>query len=229
MLLRQGPRTPARRAAGADLVWPARFSRRPRALTGAALCLLLAAGCSTVTDRVILLPGSHGRPTGGVTVQPATPPGQPEALLTTALTEAQVRTDGSVRVAPVTEQDVRSRYPELLAERPRPAQRWVAYFETGSDQLLPQSQALLEEVRKALLADPGGEVVLVGHTDTVGRAADNDRLALQRAQTLREHLVAAGFPADRITVAGRGERELLVPTGDEVAEPRNRRVDIRLR
>jgi len=41
--------------------------------------------------------------------------------------------------------------------------------------------------------------------------------------------VKAGVAADRISVAGRGEREPLVPTADEVAEPRNRRVEINVR
>jgi outer membrane protein OmpA-like peptidoglycan-associated protein len=38
-----------------------------------------------------------------------------------------------------------------------------------------------------------------------------------------------GIAADRIRVAGRGEREPLVPTADEVAEARNRRVEINVR
>ncbi|HOG02834.1 MAG TPA: flagellar motor protein MotB, partial [Accumulibacter sp.] len=38
-----------------------------------------------------------------------------------------------------------------------------------------------------------------------------------------------GVPRDAISVAGRGEREPVVVTADEVAEPRNRRVDIKLR
>jgi outer membrane protein OmpA-like peptidoglycan-associated protein len=41
--------------------------------------------------------------------------------------------------------------------------------------------------------------------------------------------VRRGIAPDRITTAGRGEREPLVPTADEVAEPRNRRVEISVR
>lgn len=91
------------------------------------------------------------------------------------------------------------------------------------------SEAALTEIRQALADYPGGELVLIGHTDSVGRAEDNDRLSVQRAQALKDHLVQGGFVAGRIAVAGRGEREPLVATPDETAEPRNRRVDIKLR
>jgi len=46
---------------------------------------------------------------------------------------------------------------------------------------------------------------------------------------MRDSLVALGIPAGRIQAAGRGKREPLVPTDDNVAEPRNRRVEINVR
>ena len=46
---------------------------------------------------------------------------------------------------------------------------------------------------------------------------------------MRDLLVAAGVPAESVSVAGRGEREPVVATADEVAEARNRRVEIKLR
>jgi outer membrane protein OmpA-like peptidoglycan-associated protein len=42
-------------------------------------------------------------------------------------------------------------------------------------------------------------------------------------------LAELGIPADRITAAGRGKRELLVPTEDNISEARNRRVEINVR
>jgi len=46
---------------------------------------------------------------------------------------------------------------------------------------------------------------------------------------VRQMFADRGFPASRIQAIGRGERNLLVPTPDEVAEPRNRRVTIEVR
>jgi outer membrane protein OmpA-like peptidoglycan-associated protein len=70
---------------------------------------------------------------------------------------------------------------------------------------------------------------VIGHTDTVGGVEDNDELSLQRAERVKADLVAQGIPADRIRAAGRGEREPVVPTVDNVDEPRNRRVEINVR
>jgi len=72
-------------------------------------------------------------------------------------------------------------------------------------------------------------VVVIGHTDRVGNDQFNDKLSLQRAERVRGELVKLGISGSRIQVAGRGERELLVLTPDDVAEARNRRVEINVR
>ena len=81
----------------------------------------------------------------------------------------------------------------------------------------------------ALRERPLPDVLVIGHTDTVGDAEANDRLSAQRAETVKGFLVGIGIPAVRIRTAGRGERELLVPTDDNIEEPRNRRVEINVR
>ena len=77
------------------------------------------------------------------------------------------------------------------------------------------------------------EIVIAGHTDTVGSAADNDRLSRERAEAveaaLRETFAARGVMSDAVAAVGRGERELLVETADQVSEPKNRRVEITVR
>ncbi len=71
--------------------------------------------------------------------------------------------------------------------------------------------------------------MVIGHTDTVGGLAYNDKLSLARAERLREMLVGLGISGERVGAAGRGKRELLVPTEDNISEPRNRRVEINVR
>ena len=51
-------------------------------------------------------------------------------------------------------------------------------------------------------------------------------LSLRRANAVKNELVRQGVPADAIAVVGKGESQLLVPTGDQVREPQNRRVEI---
>lgn len=209
----------------------------PRLLTASAGAraeiggLLLAivvglAGCAApVADRVILLPGSEGRSTGGVSVKTV----RSEQLLDKPLAQAVVRTDGVVETGTATADAVSAEFAELLAQIPPRPRTWTVYFETGSDRLVAASEPVLAEVRDALAKAPAPELVLTGHTDRVGSLPDNDRLSLQRAQALKSLLVSMGFDGARIQVAGRGERQPLVATADEVAEPRNRRVEIKLR
>ncbi len=126
-------------------------------------------------------------------------------------------------------QAVREQYPQLLALQPPPAERFVLEFEPGTSQLTADSQARLDEIIARARARAGGEIVVTGHTDRQGSLEDNDRLARERAQAISTLLIERGFKAELIEAVGRGEREPLVPTDDEVAEPRNRRAELLVR
>ena len=63
-------------------------------------------------------------------------------------------------------------------------------------------------------------------TDTVGSKEYNYKLSLDRAKVLSDILIANGAVPSNITVTSHGEGNPLVKTADEVAEPRNRRVEV---
>lgn len=71
-----------------------------------------------------------------------------------------------------------------------------------------------------------GPITVTGYTDTSGPAPYNLQLSQQRAEIVADALVREGVPATEIIAQGRGEENLLVPTGDGVREARNRRVEI---
>jgi outer membrane protein OmpA-like peptidoglycan-associated protein len=73
------------------------------------------------------------------------------------------------------------------------------------------------------------DVLVIGHTDSVGSDQYNDALSRQRAEVIRAGLINSGIAPENIVAVGRGKRELAVKTADGVAEPRNRRVDIEVR
>ncbi len=106
---------------------------------------------------------------------------------------------------------------------------FTLYFLEGRDELTPESKGEMDKVFGELKRRPLPDIVVIGHTDTVGGLAFNDRLSLARAERLREMMIGLGIPAERISAAGRGKRELLVPTEDSISEPRNRRVEINVR
>jgi outer membrane protein OmpA-like peptidoglycan-associated protein len=129
----------------------------------------------------------------------------------------------------VTEQEARQAFGAALEAQPGRPTSFVVYFLEGRDELTPDSRAVLPRILDEIARRPAPEIVVIGHTDRVGAVPYNDVLSLRRAERVRDELVKVGIAADRIRVEGRGEREPLVPTADEVPEPRNRRVEIDVR
>jgi len=118
--------------------------------------------------------------------------------------------------------------PTLQALPARPAV-FLLYFATGTDELTDESRAELQRILDELKQRRVPDVYVIGHTDTVGELRSNDMLSRLRAETVKGFLVGIGIPAERIQTAGRGQREPIVPTGDQVDEPKNRRVEINVR
>jgi len=176
-------------------------------------------------SRVILLPEANGV-TGALLVRAD----GKEQLLSTAYGTATVRGSGSAELATADAQDVKQRYAATLAARPMAPVSFTVFFEFGSAvDIAPVFQPTLDKLRATLADYPAAEITVIGHTDRVGSLESNDRLSLQRAETVRDLILKSGIQAASIDVAGRGEREPLVPTADGVAEARNRRVEINLR
>jgi outer membrane protein OmpA-like peptidoglycan-associated protein len=69
-------------------------------------------------------------------------------------------------------------------------------------------------------------IQVIGHTDTSGLPAYNQKLSERRAQNVAGALVVQGVPQNALTVTGVGENDLKVPTPPGVREPQNRRVEI---
>jgi outer membrane protein OmpA-like peptidoglycan-associated protein len=112
---------------------------------------------------------------------------------------------------------------------PLPPRHFTVYFKFESEELTDQSRALMRDVLQAVKERPAPDVAVVGHTDTRGKHEANVALGLRRANTVRMLLVETGVDDMAIEAASHGEAQLLVPTRDNVYEPRNRRVEISVR
>lgn len=185
------------------------------------LVLLMLAGCAS--ERVVLLPSADGQATA-VVVRDA----RGEIVLDQPYA-ASLRQMGATSVYRSTPADVEKRFGPALAAQPARPRSYVLYFEEGGNVLTAESQAEFARVRSEIVAWAAPEVMVIGHTDRVGSAQSNDALSLTRAEAVRALLIEAGLPGDKLEAVGRGEREPLVATADEVAEARNRRVEINLR
>jgi OOP family OmpA-OmpF porin len=190
---------------------------------GLLLTIWLLAACAPAS-RVILLPQADGRPSA---VEVKSSAGV--QVLSRPYQVASVSSSGQLQLGETTATEVQSQYPQLLSLQVAPAQRFTLYFAEGGARLTPESESQLGEVIARAAARPGGEILVTGHTDRVGSAEANDALSLQRARAIRDLLVARGFQPELIEAIGRGEREPLVPTADEVTEPSNRRAEIVVR
>ena len=101
-----------------------------------------------------------------------------------------------------------------------------ASFDVGSASLSPVAQATFAKIAATLKSYDKTVIHVVGHTDTLGSDSSNQSLSERRAAAVGSYLSSQGLVAGRVREEGRGERELLVRTGDQVNEARNRRVDI---
>ena len=189
------------------------------------LVALLLAGCAGQRETYAVLPDAKGQ-AGSLTVTPKE--GAP-VKLNGAYASAVGKPGSAPEAAKLSEEEIKAAFAEALSARPDAPLRFTLYFKEGSDELTPDSAQELERVLAEIRKRPAPDLIIVGHTDRVGLLADNDRLALKRAEKMRGEMVRQGLPADSVQAAGRGEREPLVPTADEVAEARNRRVEMLVR
>jgi len=190
----------------------------------ALLTVALLSACAGPREHFSVLPDRDGN-VGQMVVTPRQ--GAPLTLDKTSM-NASVRS-GEAAPAKMSEAQVRDMYKEALDAQPMAPVHFLLYFVEGGDTLTAESQRELEKILAEIKKRPAPDLIVVGHTDRVGSIADNDRLALRRAEKVRTQLVAQGLAEENISASGRGEREPLVPTADEVAEPRNRRVEILVR
>ena len=191
--------------------------------TLSAAAVLLLGACAPQL-RVTLLPQPDGS-ASAVTLQTA----KASATIDQPYEQGKVGVGSGIRTAQSSAEAVAQDYGQVLALKPAAGQPYTLNFVMGSTDLLPESQALLPQILAQAKATAGGEIIIVGHTDRVGDAVHNDQLSRERALALRQVFVDAGFAAYRVRAVGRGEREPIVPTADEVAEAANRRVEILVR
>jgi outer membrane protein OmpA-like peptidoglycan-associated protein len=145
------------------------------------------------------------------------------------LNQPYATTRNGESVAVLSAAEVKESFGTTLQALPARPIIFLLYFTVGTDELTDDSKSDLQRILDELKQRPLPDVLVIGHTDTVGELRGNDALSAQRAETVKSFLVGIGIPAGRIQTAGRGKREPIVATGDNVDEPKNRRVEINVR
>ena len=182
--------------------------------------------CAPKKNLVVLLPDPDGK-VGKIEVsnkggtQLLTEPRQ-----ATAIRAADVSPTPAVSMK---QEEVVKIFGEALSAQPDPPQRFLLYFQSGTTGLTEESQRQLSEVLTAIEVRKSKDISIVGHTDRVGSRETNYKLGLERADSAKTVLLSRGVEPSGIEVVSHGEDNPLVQTEDEVAEPRNRRIEITVR
>jgi outer membrane protein OmpA-like peptidoglycan-associated protein len=187
------------------------------------LVLLMLASCSSRQSLFVVLPNPDGS-SGAVTIEDA----QKSVVLDQPYAAGEVR-NGIAAPVKVDQAQVQQIFGNALAAQPVLPSHFVLYFEKDSNTLTPDSQRQYQAVFADIKRRPVYEVEVIGHTDTLGNPPHNQQLSMSRAEMVRDRLVHDGLNPKSISVAGRGQLDLAIPTADQVAEPRNRRVEITVR
>lgn len=102
-------------------------------------------------------------------------------------------------------------------------------FETGSSQLLPAAFPELNKLLSFMQTETSAGIHIIGHTDDVGTAADNQVLSEDRARVVMNYLIDKGIDRNRLSSEGMGEAIPLVPNNSDENRALNRRTEIQFK
>ncbi len=183
-------------------------------------------GCSGQKSYVLLLP-EDGKVSGEVTVTNAH--GSQVLNQSWQLTEIAGVNAGPKSPVVMDKASVQNTFGDALSAMPLPPVHYTLYFELRTAILVPDSERLLPEIIKSINDRQPAELSVIGHADTVGTAESNYKLGLLRAKKVADLLKSRKADPAVIEIYSHGESNLIIKTGDETPEPRNRRVEVTIR
>jgi outer membrane protein OmpA-like peptidoglycan-associated protein len=196
---------------------------RPLLLVGA----IALGGCATAQKSIVVLLPEEGTASAEVKVTNK----RGTQVLSQPYQATEIASADKAPGAPATLDDatVQRLFGDALTAMPSPPVHFLLYFESDSTELTAESRELLPRILETMAQRSPAEVAVVGHTDTMGPPDRNYGLGLERAQAVAALLKSLGVAPASLDTSSHGDADLLVPTGDEVAEPRNRRVEVTVR
>jgi outer membrane protein OmpA-like peptidoglycan-associated protein len=191
---------------------------------GRALSLMLLAACAAPKQSMfVLIPDPEGQ-VGRISVT-----NQGGTQLLDQPRQASVVGSADNQPGPpliLEETEINRIFSAALAVQPTAPVRFILYFRENSEDLTPESAALIPKVVETIKDRSVAAISIIGHTDTTGDRNSNYKLSLGRARSIADLLTSQGLDPNIAEIESHGEDNLLIKTGDEVREPRNRRVEI---
>lgn len=151
-----------------------------------------------------------------------------DAQLTARTREAD-KAHANAAQARRSEADMQRRLDELQAkktDRGMVVTLGDVLFDTGSAQLRGSASTNLDKLVSFLDQYPDQRVLIEGHTDNVGNADYNQRLSLQRAESVKQYLTQRGTASRRLSVSGQGMQRSIASNNTATGRQQNRRVEV---
>jgi outer membrane protein OmpA-like peptidoglycan-associated protein len=101
-------------------------------------------------------------------------------------------------------------------------------FANGKATLLSKSYKYLEQLYRLMVYHSTLRVEITGHTDNTGKKSTNQKLSLERAQSVVDYLIGRGIKANRLVARGYGDSQPIAPNKTAAGRALNRRVEFRV-
>jgi OOP family OmpA-OmpF porin len=101
-----------------------------------------------------------------------------------------------------------------------------AFFDFNKSVLKPEGKAKLDDLAGKVKGINLEVIIAVGHTDSVGSDAYNQKLSVKRAEAVKAYLVSKGIEKNRVYTEGKGEKQPVADNKTKEGQAKNRRVEI---
>jgi outer membrane protein OmpA-like peptidoglycan-associated protein len=184
-------------------------------------------GCARNAQRGLVIGAAGGAVAGGIIgkVAGSTAKG---AIIGAAVGGAAgaIIGDQMDRQAAELKQNVRGATVERVGEGIQVTFESGLLYDFDSEKVKSTARANLRELAKSLDKYPNSDILILGHTDSVGTERYNKDLSVRRADAAAEYLISQGVSRSRVGTGGLGEEEPVASNATEAGRRQNRRVEV---
>ena len=199
---------------------PARLTARITLIAA----LMALVGCAAPSASYVVLINNDDGTIGQVTVTGA----EGMATLHERHEAAHIQADPGQTFTP-SDEKIHNDFVAAITARAEKPKTFLLYFDVGGTKLTAESELKIAQILADVDRRKTADISIIGHTDTAGDSVANERLGLERAQSVGLLLQNPKLNAENVEIVSHGKNNLLIPTPDNTAEARNRRVEVTVR
>ncbi|HHC11387.1 MAG TPA: OmpA family protein [Campylobacterales bacterium] len=130
------------------------------------------------------------------------------------------------KIKKMSKEEMQKRFQDVIASVPTKPLSYMLYFKSNSLDLTEKSKKILNIALKSIQNRSPCMVDIIGHTDTMGSNEQNIKVSLKRAKYISSIIKKMNIKVEDLSTKGYGEEDLLVKTADNIAQEKNRAVEI---